>query len=171
MTVVYLFLHNLRGTLIVFVALPSCLVATFLVMYFAGFTLNQMTLLALSLSVGILIDDSIVVLESITRHLGRGEAPREAAFNGRAEIGFADITTTLVDVVVFLPIAFMGGIVGAFFRQFGLTVVVATLFSLVVSFTVTPSLASRWYRQGENPEAAAGVLAVFEDLYRRLQQG
>ncbi len=164
-TVVFLFLHNLRGTLIVALALPACLVATFLTMYFAGFTLNQMTLLALSLSVGILIDDSIVVLESITRHLGLGEEPAEAAFNGRTEIGFADITTTLVDVVVFLPIAFMGGIVGAFFRQFGLTVVVATLFSLVVSFTVTPSLAARWYRQGEDPEREARSRGGMETAY------
>jgi HAE1 family hydrophobic/amphiphilic exporter-1 len=176
MAIVFLFLHNLRGTLIVALALPACLVATFLVMYFAGFTLNQMTLLALSLSVGILIDDSIVVLESITRHLGLGEAPEEAAFNGRTEIGFADITTTLADVVVFLPIAFMGGIVGAFFRQFGLTIVVATLFSLIVSFTVTPSLAARWYRQGENPEAATRgffgrlerIHHAVERLYRRV---
>ncbi len=175
-TIVYLFLHNLRGMIIVSLALPTCLVATYLVMYFAGFTLNQMTLLALSLSVGILIDDSIVVLESITRHLGMGESPEEAAFNGRAEIGFADITTTLADVVVFLPIAFMGGIVGAFFRQFGLTIVAATLFSLLVSFTVTPSLAARWYRRGENPEAAAKgffgrlerVYHAAERLYRRI---
>jgi HAE1 family hydrophobic/amphiphilic exporter-1 len=178
MTVVFLFLHNLRGTVIVALALPLCLVATFLVMYVLGFTLNQMTLLALSLSVGILIDDSIVVLESITRHLGLGEPPDEAALNGRTEIGFADITTTLVDVVVFLPIAFMGGIVGGFFRQFGIVIVVSTLFSLLVSFTVTPTLSARWYRHGENPEAGTGIFAPLESLlqklsgaYRRLLSG
>jgi HAE1 family hydrophobic/amphiphilic exporter-1 len=170
MTVVFLFLHNLRGTLIVAIALPACFVVTYLVMYFSGFSLNQMTLLALSLSVGILIDDSIVVLESITRHLGMGEDPEEAAYNGRTEIGFAGIALTLTDVVVFLPIAFMGGIVGAFFRQFGLTVAVATLFSLVVSFTVTPSLASRWYRRGENPESGQGFFAPLERTYRRIEQ-
>lgn len=171
MAVVFVFLHNLRGTIIVSLALPACLVATFLVMYFCGFTLNQMTLLALSLSVGILIDDSIVALESITRHLGLGETPEEAALNGRMEIGFADTTTTLADVVVFLPIAFMGGIVGAFFRQFGLTIVVATLFSLFVSFTVTPSLAARWYRQGENPEhPTSGVFARLERVYGALDR-
>ena len=168
MTVVFFFLHNFRGTLIVAVALPACLVATALVMYFAGFTLNQMTLLALSLSVGILIDDSIVVLESITRHLAAGERPKEAAYNGRMEIGFADITTTLVDVVVFLPVAFMGGIVGAFFRQFGLTIVAATLFSLLVSFTVTPSLASRWYKQGENPEQGHAWLSKLGHFYKKV---
>lgn len=170
MGVVFLFLHNLRGTIIVAISLPACLVATYLVMFFAGFTLNQMTLLALSLSVGILVDDSIVVLESITRHLGRGEEPEEAAYNGRTEIGFASITLTLSDVVVFLPIAFMGGIVGAFFRQFGLTVATATLFSLLVSFTVTPSLASRWYRRGENLEAGQGIFAPLERLYRQLEE-
>jgi HAE1 family hydrophobic/amphiphilic exporter-1 len=171
MAIVFVFLHNLRGTIIVALALPACLVATFVVMYFAGFTLNQMTLLALSLSVGILIDDSIVVLESITRHLGLGESPEEAAFNGRTEIGFADVTTTLADVVVFLPIAFMGGIVGAFFRQFGLTIVAATLFSLIVSFTVTPSLAARWYRQGEDPDAAAtGFFGRLERVHHAMER-
>jgi HAE1 family hydrophobic/amphiphilic exporter-1 len=169
MMVILLFLHNLRGTFIVSLAIPACVVATFLVMYLAKFTLNQMTLLALSLSVGILVDDSIVVLESITRHLGYGETPREAAFNGRTEIGFADITTTLVDVVVFVPIGFMGGIVGGFFKQFGLSIAAATLFSLVVSFTVTPMLASRWYRTGESLEAKTGIFAPFERFYRRLE--
>ena len=169
MVVILFFLHNLRGTLIVSLAIPACIVATFLVMSVAGFTLNQMTLLALSLSVGILVDDSIVVLESITRHLKNGETPREAAFNGRTEIGFADLTTTLVDVVVFVPIAFMGGIVGGFFKQFGLVIVTATLFSLVVSFSLTPMLASRWYRAGEDTEAKHGFFAPFERFYQWLE--
>ncbi len=169
MTVILLFLHNLRGTLIVSLAIPACVVATFLVMSLASFTLNQMTLLALSLSVGILVDDSIVVLESITRHLRDGESPRDAALNGRAEIGFADVTTTLVDVVVFVPIAFMGGIVGGFFKQFGLCIVAATLFSLVVSFSVTPMLASRWYKSGEDVEAKSGIFAPLERFYRKLE--
>lgn len=169
MAVILLFLHNLRGTLIVSIAIPACVVATFLVMSLASFTLNQMTLLALSLSVGILVDDSIVVLESITRHLRDGESPRDAALNGRAEIGFADITTTLVDVVVFVPIAFMGGIVGGFFKQFGLCIVAATLFSLVVSFSVTPMLASRWYKSGEDVEAKTGIFAPLERFYRKLE--
>ncbi len=163
--IVLAFLRNLRGTVIVAVALPASLAATYLVIYFAGFTLNQMTLLALSLSVGILVDDSIVVLESITRHLRMGERPREAAFNGRTEIGFAGIALTLADVVVFLPIAFMGGIVGAFFREFGLTVATATLFSLLVSFAVTPALASRWYRRNEKFAVAGG--ARLDDAYGR----
>ncbi|MCS6777303.1 MAG: efflux RND transporter permease subunit, partial [Chloroherpetonaceae bacterium] len=170
MAVILLFLHNLRGTLIVSIAIPSCMVATFLVLWLAGFTLNQMTLLALSLSVGILVDDSIVVLESITRHLNQGETPREAALNGRSEIGFADMTTTLVDVVVFVPIAFMGGVVGGFFKQFGLTVAAATLFSLIVSFSVTPMLAARWYRQGELIEAKRGLFGWLERYYGALER-
>ncbi|MCL5283403.1 MAG: efflux RND transporter permease subunit [Armatimonadetes bacterium] len=166
--VVFLFLHSVRATVIVSIALPTSIVATFLVMYFAGFTLNQMTLLALSLSVGILIDDSIVVLENIIRHLRNGETPVEAAFNGRTEIGLASIALTLVDVVVFVPIAFMGGIVGGFFRQFGLTVVSATLFSLLVSFTITPMLASRWYRGGETFVSSGGLFHRFDLLYSKL---
>ena len=169
MVVILLFLHNLRGTLIVSLAIPACIVATFLVLNVAGFTLNQITLLALSLSVGILVDDSIVVLESITRHLKNGEEPRDAALNGRGEIGFADLTTTLVDVVVFVPIAFMGGIVGGFFKEFGLTIASATLLSLIVSFTVTPMLAARWYRKGERLEATHGPYFALEKLYRGLE--
>ncbi len=169
MAVVLLFLHNLRGTLIVSLAIPACMIATFLVMYIVKFTLNQMTLLALSLSVGILVDDSIVVIESITRHLQQGEPPPEAALNGRAEIGFADVTTTLVDVVVFVPIAFMGGIVGSFFKQFGLVIAVSTLFSLVVSFSVTPMLAARWYKSGESLLATRGLFGSLDRLYRKLE--
>ena len=169
MFVILLFLHNLRGTFIVSLAIPACMIATFLVMYLVKFTLNQMTLLALSLSVGILVDDSIVVLESITRHIQEGEDPATAAYNGRAEIGFADITTTLVDVVVFVPIAFMSGIVGSFFKQFGLVIVVSTLFSLVVSFSVTPMLASRWYKKGENLTPDKGIFAPLERLYKALE--
>ena len=170
MLVILLFLHNLRGTIIVSLAIPACIVATFLVLHIAAFTLNQITLLALSLSVGILVDDSIVVLESITRHLKNGENPRDAALNGRAEIGFADVTTTLVDVVVFVPIAFMGGIVGGFFKEFGLTIATATLLSLAVSFSVTPMLAARWYRKGENLEAKRGLYLILENLYQKLER-
>jgi HAE1 family hydrophobic/amphiphilic exporter-1 len=112
-----------------------------------------------------------VVLESITRHLQLGELPAEAALNGRAEIGFADVTTTLVDVVVFVPIAFMGGIVGSFFKQFGLVIAFSTLFSLVVSFSVTPMLAARWYRPGESLVATTGLFGKLEQIYRKLEYG
>jgi hydrophobic/amphiphilic exporter-1 (mainly G- bacteria), HAE1 family len=144
--VVFLFLRSLHGTLIVAITIPTSILATFLPMYFLGFSINTITLLALSLSVGILVDDSIVVLENISRHLVRGEGPVEAAINGRQEIGSAAVTITLVDVVVFLPLAFMEGITGQFFWPFGLTVGCATLASLFISFTLTPLLAARWYR-------------------------
>ncbi len=169
-SVVYLFLHNLRGTFIVSLAIPTSIISTFLVMNGFGFTLNTMTMLALSLAVGILVDDSIVVLENIFRHLTNGEEPEEAAFNGRSEIGLAAITITLVDVVVFVPVAFMGGIVGQFFRAFGITVATATLFSLLVSFTLTPMLASRWFRAGEQVEATRGVFGAFDRFYHALDR-
>ncbi|MBI3947915.1 MAG: efflux RND transporter permease subunit [Armatimonadetes bacterium] len=169
--VIFLFLHNLRGTIICAIAIPTSLVAAFIPMSFLGFTLNQMTMLGLSLVVGILVDDSIVVLENIYRHLDRGERPREAAYNGRSEIGLAAITITMVDVVVFVPIAFMGGYSGMFFRQFGLTVAVSTLFSLLVSFTVTPMLASRWYRVGEEMEAKRGLFGLLDRFYHGLDAG
>jgi HAE1 family hydrophobic/amphiphilic exporter-1 len=151
--VLLLFLHTFRSTLIVLLAIPTSLIATLGVMYFMGLSLNMMSLMGLTLTVGILVDDSIVVLENIFRHLQLGEAPREAALTGRSEIGFAAIAITLVDVVVFTPIAFMSGIVGQYFREFGLVIVSATIFSLFVSFTLTPLLASRWYRSGEHGEA------------------
>jgi HAE1 family hydrophobic/amphiphilic exporter-1 len=179
--VVFLFLHTVRGTFIVALAIPTSLMATFVPVHAAGFTLNMMVLLAMSLSVGILVDDSIVVLENIYRHLSLGEEPRDAAFNGRTEIGLAAITITMVDVVVFVPIAFMGGIVGQFFRQFGITVACATLFSLFVSFTLTPMLASRWAKredvapQGGQPKPASAGTATgnpgrLARLYGRLDE-
>src|SRR5438874_1451095 len=140
-------------------------------MYFLGQSLNNMTMLGLSLVVGILVDDSIVVLESIWRHLHKGETPTEAALNGRGEIGQAAVIITMVDVVVFLPMLWMGGIIGMFFRAFGLTVAVSTLFSLLVSFTVTPWLASRWYRLGEDLETRRGVFRGLEFLLEKLDHG
>jgi HAE1 family hydrophobic/amphiphilic exporter-1 len=169
--VIFLFLHNLRGTLICAIAIPTSLIASSIPMFFLGQSLNSMTMLGLSLVVGILVDDSIVVLENIYRHLQRGEPPREAAFNGRTEIGLAAITITMVDVVVFLPMLWMGGIIGMFFRAFGLTVAVSTLFSLLVSFTVTPWLASRWYRLGEDLETRRGVFLWLERGLQALDHG
>jgi hydrophobic/amphiphilic exporter-1 (mainly G- bacteria), HAE1 family len=141
--VMLLFLHSFRNSFIVMLAIPASLISTFTVMYIMGFTLNLMTLLGLSLVVGILVDDSIVVLENIYHHLEKGEEPRSAALKGRNEIGFAALAITLVDVVVFLPLSLMGGIVGNIIRQFAIVVVISTLLSLFVSFTLTPLLASR----------------------------
>jgi len=164
--VVYAFLHDVRSTFIVSLAIPTSMLAAFTPMYFAGFSLNMMTMLGLALSTGILVDDSIVVLENIHRHLHLGELPRDAALNGRSEIGLAAIAITLTDVVVFVPIAFMGGMVGQFFREFGLTVAAVTLFSLVVSFTLTPMLASRWFaRRRREAQVDRGPAAR---LFRRF---
>ncbi|MCL5104684.1 MAG: efflux RND transporter permease subunit [Armatimonadetes bacterium] len=150
--IVLLFLHTARATFIVAIAIPTSIMATFTPIAAFGFTLNTMTMLALSLVVGILVDDSIVVLENIERHLRMREQPEEAALNGRSEIGLAAITITMVDIVVFVPVAFMGGIVGQFFRQFGITVAVATAFSLLMSFTLTPMLAARWMKSEEDKD-------------------
>ncbi len=152
--VLLLFLHNFRSTVIVLLAIPTSLISTFAVMYLLGFTLNLLSLMAMALLIGILVDDSIVVLENIARHFNLGEAPRDAALRGRSEIGMAAIAITLVDVVVYTPIAYMQGWIGAIFREFGLTITAATLFSLAVSFTLTPILASRWLKR-ERPTRSA----------------
>jgi HAE1 family hydrophobic/amphiphilic exporter-1 len=141
--VLFLFLRRWRSSLIVLIAIPISLVGTFFFMWVSHFTLNIVSLMALGLCIGILVDDSIVILENIDRHIHLGEDPRTAAVNGRREIGLAAIAITLCDVVVFAPIAFMTDLVGQFFKEFGLTVVFATLLSLLVSFTVTPMMASR----------------------------
>ncbi len=175
--VVFLFLHNFRGTLIVAVAIPTSIMATFLPVGLGfGFSLNMMVMLALSLATGILVDDSIVVLENIERHLERGEEPKAAAFNGRTEIGGAAVAITLVDVVVFVPVALMGGIVGRFFFPFGITSFVCTSFSLLMSFTLTPMLASWWYtRRAREPGHAAhapsrGFFGAWDAAYRELER-
>ena len=167
--VVFIFLHNIRGTIIIAIAIPTSMIATFLPMYALGFTLNTLSLLGLSLAVGILVDDSIVVLENINRHLAMGEEPAVAAINGRSEIGYAAITLTCVDLVVFLPIGFMGGVIGEFFRSFGITVAFATLFSLFVSFTLTPMLAARWYKKGERNEYDTGFAGAFDRGFLRFE--
>jgi HAE1 family hydrophobic/amphiphilic exporter-1 len=138
------FLHSFRSSMFVLIALPSSIIPTFIAMYLLGFSLNLMTLMALSLVVGILVDDSIVVLENIYRHMEMGSDKRKAALEGRNEIGFTALSITLVDVVVFLPLALAGGMIGSILREFSLVVVISTLMSLFVSFTITPLLASRF---------------------------
>lgn len=146
--VLFLFLRGWRSAAAVMIAIPTSLIASFFAMYLAGFTFNMMSLMGMTLCIGILVDDSIVVLENIHRHLARGESPKEAAVKGRMEIGMAAIAITICDVVVYLPIAFMTSMTGQFFRQFGLTIVFASLFSLFISFTLTPMLASRFFQKG-----------------------
>jgi hydrophobic/amphiphilic exporter-1 (mainly G- bacteria), HAE1 family len=142
--VLLLFLHVWRSALVVMIAIPSSLLATFFVSWMLGFTIDVLSLMGLSLTIGILVDDSIVVIENITRHREMGKLPEDAAITGRSEIGGAAVAITLVDVVVFAPIAFMSGIIGQYMKEFGLVVVCATLFSLLVSFTLTPLLAAKW---------------------------
>ena len=144
--VVYLFLANARPTIISAIALPTSIIASFIIMYALNFTLNVMSLMALSLAVGLLIDDAIVVIENIYRHMHEGATPKEAAKAATSEIGLAVMATTFTIVAVFIPVAFMSGIVGRFFYQFGITVAVSVLVSLFVAFTLTPMLASRWLR-------------------------
>ena len=143
--IVFFFLHSWRSTVITGLTLPISIFATFIVLYAMGFTINFMTLMAMSLSIGILIDDAIVVRENIVRHLAMGKTHMQAAFEATNEIGLAVMATTFTIVAVFLPVAFMGGIIGKFFLQFGVTVVVAVLVSLFVSFTLDPMLSSIWH--------------------------
>jgi hydrophobic/amphiphilic exporter-1 (mainly G- bacteria), HAE1 family len=165
--VLMLFLHAWRNALVVMIAIPSSLLSTFIVMKQLHFTLDIISLMGLSLIIGILVDDSIVVLENITRHRDLGQSPFDAALTGRGEIGGAAVAITLVDVVVFLPIAFLSGIVGKYMVEFGIVVVVATLFSLLVSFTLTPMLAARW-AVVKRSAAPPQMLAWFQTAFDRF---
>jgi HAE1 family hydrophobic/amphiphilic exporter-1 len=175
--IVFVFLNSWRSTVITGLTLPVSVIAAFLAFYAFGFTLNTMTLMALSLVIGILIDDAIVVRENIVRHVEAGEDHFEAARRGTAEIGFAVLATTLSILAVFVPVAFMGGIVGRFFFQFGIVVAFAVAVSLFVSFTLDPMLSSRWYdpqAEGQEPKGPVGKAlkrfnASFETLARRYR--
>jgi HAE1 family hydrophobic/amphiphilic exporter-1 len=146
-----IFLHNWRQTLVAAISMPVSVVATFLLMDQSGFTLNIMSLMALGISIGTLVTNSIVVIENISRLIHKGIEPQEAAVQGTGEVAVAVMASTLTNVVVFTPIAFMSGIIGRFFLQFGLTVVYATAFSLIVCFTVVPMLAARMLRPKAEP--------------------
>ncbi|HEU4653005.1 MAG TPA: efflux RND transporter permease subunit, partial [Steroidobacteraceae bacterium] len=142
--IVFLFLHSWRSTIITGLTLPISVIATFIALHAFGFTLNFMTLMALSLCIGLLIDDAIVVRENIVRHADMGKSHRRAALEGTQEIGLAVMATTFAILAVFIPVAFMRGVIGRFFLQFGITVAVAVLVSLFVSFTLDPMLSSVW---------------------------
>ncbi len=144
--VVFVFMRDWRSTLITALALPTSVIATFFFMYAIGFTINMMTLMALSLVIGILIDDAVVVRENIYRHMEHGEDPYTAARNGTSEIGLAVMATTFTILAVFLPVGFMTGIVGQFFKSFALTIAFAVSISLLVAFTLDPMLSSRFVR-------------------------
>ncbi|HOT50414.1 MAG TPA: efflux RND transporter permease subunit, partial [Candidatus Hydrogenedentes bacterium] len=154
--VVLIFLANARTTVISALAIPTSIVSTFAVMYYMGFTLNVLSLLALTLSVGIVIDDAVVVLENIFRYIEeKGCSPIEAAKAATREIGMAVLSITLSLVAVFLPIAFMEGIIGRFMVSFGITMASAIVISMIVSFSLTPMLASRWLRRPDNGNSDA----------------
>ena len=164
---VLLFMRNVRSTLIAAVAIPTSLVATFTLMKALNFTLNNMSLLGLTLAVGIVIDDAIVVLENIFRHLEEEhQTPMQAAIDGLKEIGLAVMATTTSLVVIFLPVAFMQGLTGRFFYEFGLTVAFAIGVSLVISLTLTPMLSSRFLK-----EATLGATSKQNRLWRTIERG
>jgi HAE1 family hydrophobic/amphiphilic exporter-1 len=177
--IVFIFLGSWRSTVITGLTLPISLLGTVAGIYFFGFTINLMTLMALSLCIGLLVDDAIVVRENIVRHNAMGKGHREAAMDGTKEIGLAVLATTLTIVAVFLPVAFMGGIIGKFFFQFGVTVATAVLLSMFVSFTLDPMLSSIWYdpdthgRQktswlGRSLDRFSDALERLGDVYVRL---
>ncbi len=173
--IVFLFLNSWRSTVITGLTLPISVIGTMTVIYALGFTLNIMTLLALSLAIGLLIDDAIVVRENIMRHLHMGKTHRQAALDGTNEIGLAVLATTFSIVAVFLPVAFMEGIIGRFFLQFGVTVSVAVLISLFVAFTLDPMLSSVWYDPAAQPGVKRGIIgravAQFDRGFTALGRG
>ena len=170
--IVFLFLNSWRSTIITGLTLPISVIAAFIAMRLFGFTLNVLTLMGLSLAIGMLIDDAIVVRENIVRHMQRGKGHLEAARDGTAEIGLAVMATTFTIVAVFIPVAFMSGMAGQFFYQFGITVTAAVLVSLFVSFTLDPMLSSRWHDPDVEAHQGRGFigrgLQRFNDQFDRL---
>ncbi|MGH7593872.1 MAG: efflux RND transporter permease subunit [Gemmatimonadales bacterium] len=175
--VIFLFLRNVSATVIPSLALPMSLVGTFAVMYLLGYSLDNLSLMALTLSVGFVVDDAIVMLENIVRHTEMGENPRDAAYRGSAEIGFTILSMTMSLVAVFIPVLFLGGLIGRLFHEFAVTIGAAILVSGFVSLTLTPMLCSRFLRI-DKPEPAAGshgplsrLFAITEGIYDRALRG
>lgn len=160
--VIWLFLKDWRASTIAALAMPLSMIPTFAVMKLLGFTLNNMSLLGLALVIGILVDDAIVEIENIVRHIQMGKTPMQAALEAADEIGLAVIATTMTIIVVFLPVAFMGGIPGQFFKQFGVTVAVAVFFSLLVARLITPMMSAFWLK-GATEESPKGAVQKFFD--------
>ena len=170
--IILMFMLDLRSTLISAVALPTSVIGTFFVMYVLGYTLNMMTLLGLSLAIGLLIDDAVVVRENIFKHLERGADPFTAALEGTREIALSVMATTLTVVAVFVPIAFVSGMVGQFFRQFGITVSAAVMLSLFVAFTLDPMLSSRFSvrLEDKHDDAFRAVKRPFEIVFHAMDE-
>jgi HAE1 family hydrophobic/amphiphilic exporter-1 len=174
--IVYLFLGNFRSAIITAVALPNSILGAFFLIYISGFSINVITLLSLSLAVGLLIDDSIVVRENIFRHIEMGMDPKEAAEKGTNEVALAVISTTLSIMAVFLPISFLTGVIGQFFKQFGFTVAFALGISLLDAFTTAPMLSAYWYKkEGNKPKQGFsklmhGLSLKWNDFYEELKK-
>ncbi|MFZ5782175.1 MAG: efflux RND transporter permease subunit [Pseudomonadota bacterium] len=168
---IYFFLRSARATLIPAIALPISIVGTFAFMYVAGHSIDNISLLALTLAVGFVVDDAIVMLENIVRHIEAGEKPLDAAFKGSKEVGFTIISMTLSLVAVFIPVLFMGGVVGRMFNEFGLVISFAILISGVVSLTLTPMLCARLLKPVDHHEKHNFLLRSFEWSFTRLSDG
>lgn len=162
--VIWLFLRDIRSALIAAMAMPMSLIPTFAIIKWAGFTLNNMSLLGLALVIGVLVDDAIVEIENIVRHIGQGKSPFKAALEAADEIGLAVVATTMTLVVVFVPVGFMGGIPGQFLKQFGLTVAVAVLFSLLVARMLTPLIAAFFLRHIPEPEGQSLIARTYDRM-------
>lgn len=170
--ITFFFLQNTRATIIGAIAIPTSVIATFFLIKAMNFTLNTMSLMGLSLAVGILIDDAIVIIENIYRHIEHGQSPLEAARDGTNEIALAVMATTFSILAVFVPVGNMGEIIGQFFKQFGLTIAFAVTFSLFVAFTLTPMLSAYWLKVGHGDEARLkGWLSWLQVLLDKWEQG
>lgn len=169
--VVFLFLHDRRAALIPSIAVPLSLVGTFSVMYLAGFSLNNLSLMALAVATGFVVDDAVVVLENISRHIENGETPLQASLKGVAEVGFTVLSMSLSLIAVFIPLLLMGGIVGRLFREFAITLSAAVLVSLVVSLTVTPMLASRILKGSSDKKPPGRIKRGAERFFQTLLRG
>ena len=158
--VVLLFLRSLRATLIAGVALPLSLITSFGIMYFSGFSLDNLSLMALTIGTGFVVDDAIVMIENIVRHMENGETAMQASLRGASEIGFTVISLTVSLIAVFIPLLFMSGLVGRMFREFALTLTIAVVTSAIVSLTLTPMMCSRLLRHADEELAVPGLAAI-----------
>lgn len=168
--IVWLFLGSLRSTIITAIALPNSLLGAFFFINAAGFTINMMVLLALSLSIGLLIDDSIVVRENIFRYIEGGMTPKKAAVKGTNEVALAVIATTASIMAVFIPISFLHGVVGQFFKQFGFTIAFALTISLIDAFTTAPMLSAYWWKKEDTGKKSGGVSSVFHIIHEKWEE-
>lgn len=166
--VLLIFLHDLRSTIIIALSMPTSIISTFILLQFAGFSLNMMSLMGLSVSVGVLVANSVIVLENIFRHKGMGNSNKQASYKGTAEVTVAVLAATLTNIIVFLPIANIGSIVGEFLRELALTAAFSTIFSLIMSFTLTPMLASLLLPKEQKVGRISKMIIKFELMWENL---